>query len=69
MKWILILFVTDFVSLIFKELGFNNISSTDIYDKISKLSPVDIIDKSIRELKIKFGIEDVPIENNRSSYM
>ena len=69
MNWILILFVTDFVSLIFKELGFNNILSTDIYNKISKLSPVDIIDKSIRELKIKFGIEDVPIENNRSSYM
>ena len=34
----------------------------DTYNNVSKN---DIIDKNIRGLKIEFGIENIPIENDR----
>ena len=43
----------------------NNNSSTDTYKKAGGLSANDIIDGNIRNLKIKFGIENIPIENHR----
>ena len=53
-----------FVSVITRELGLNNNSSTDTYNNASGLSVNDIIDKNIRELKIKFGIDTIPIKNH-----
>ena len=38
-------------------------SSTDTYNNAGGLSANDIIDKNIRDLKIKFGIDNIPIEN------
>ena len=43
----------------------NNNSSTDTYNNGSGLSPNDVIDRNIRDLKIKFGIGNIPIENHR----
>ena len=43
----------------------NNNSSTDTYKNVGGLSANDIIDGNIRDLKIKFGIENIPIENHR----
>ena len=34
-------------------------------DTYNNLSKNDIIDKNIRGLKIEFGIENIPIENDR----
>ena len=34
-------------------------------DTYNNLSKNDIIDKNIRGLKIKFGIENIPTENDR----
>ena len=48
-------------SVITRELGFNNNSSTDT----GEVSANDIIDKNIRDLKIKFSIDNIPIENHR----
>ena len=50
--------------VITRELGLNDNSSTDAYNNISGLSANDIIDKNIRDLKIKFGIDNIPIENH-----
>ena len=44
-----------------KELGLNNNSSTDTYNKINKLPANDIIDKNVKDLNIKFGIYKIPI--------
>ena len=52
-----------YASVITRELGLNNNSSTDIYKNASGLSANDIIDGNIRDLKIKFGIDNIPIEN------
>ena len=42
----------------------NNSSSTDTYKNAGDLSANDTIDKNIRGLKIKFGIDNIPIENH-----
>ena len=42
-----------YASAITRELGLNNNSSTDTYDNAGGLSANDIIDKNIRDLKIK----------------
>ena len=52
-------------SVITRQLGLNNNSSTNIYNNAGGLSANDIIDKNIRDLKIKFGIDNIPIENHR----
>ena len=52
-------------SVITRQLGLNNNSSTNIYNNAGGLSANDIIDKNIRDLKIKFGIDSIPIENHR----
>ena len=54
-----------YASVITRELGLNNNSSTDTYNNAGGLSANDIIDKNIRDLKIKFGIDNIPIENHR----
>ena len=46
-------------------MGLNNNSCTDTYNNAGGLSANDIIDKKIRDLKIKFGINNIPIENHR----
>ena len=54
-----------YASVITKELGLNNNSSTDTYKNVGGLSANDIIDGNIRDLKIKFGIDNISIENHR----
>ena len=54
-----------YASLITRELGLNNNPSTDTYNNTDGVSVNDIIDKNIRDLKIKFDIDKVPIENHR----
>ena len=54
-----------YASVITRELGLNNNSSTDTYNNAGGLSANDIIDGNIRDLKIKFGIDNIPIENHR----
>ena len=49
-------------SVITRKLVLNNNSSTDTYNNAGGLSANDIIDKNIRDLKIKFGIDNIPIE-------
>ena len=48
-----------------RELGLNNNSSTDTYENAGGLSVNDIIDGNTRDLKIKFGIGNTPIEHHR----
>ena len=43
----------------------NNNSSTDTYNNAGGLSAHDIIDGNIRDLKIKFLIDNIPIENHQ----
>ena len=50
--------------VITKQLGQNNNSSIDTYKNAAGLSANDIIDKNMRDLKIKFGIDNIPIENH-----
>ena len=52
-----------YASVITRELGLNNNSSTDTYKNAGGLSANDIIDGNIRHLKIEFGIDNIPIEN------
>ena len=54
-----------YASVITRELRLNNNPSIDTYNNASGLSANDIIDKNIRDLKIKFGIDNIRIENNR----
>ena len=54
-----------YASVITWELGLNNNSLADTYNKASGLSANDIIDKFIRDLKIKFGIDSTLIENHQ----
>ena len=58
-----------YASVITRELGLNNNSSTDTYKNAGGLSANGIIDGNIRDLKIKFGIDNIPIENHRLSNM
>ena len=43
----------------------NKISSTHTSNNTNSLSANDIIDKNIRDLKIKFGIHNIPIKNDK----
>ena len=54
-----------YASVITRELELNNNSSRDTYNNAGNLSANDIIDGNIRDLKIKFGIDNIPIENHR----
>ena len=54
-----------YASVITRELGLNNNSSTDTYNNVGGLSANDIIDGNITDLKIKFGTDKIPIENHR----
>ena len=47
----------------------NNNSSTDTYNNAGGLSGNGLIDKNTRDLKNKFGIDNIPIQNNRLSNM
>ena len=47
--------------VITRELGLNNNSSTDTYKNAGGLSANGIIDGNIIDLKIKFGIDSIPI--------
>ena len=55
-----------YTSVYAKELGSNNNSSEYTCSKTNNLTAVDLINKSIRGLKTKFGINDIPIKNYRS---
>ena len=55
-----------YASVYAKELGSNNNSSEYTCSKTNNLTAVDLINKSIRGLKTKFGINDIPIKNYRS---
>ena len=55
------MFVKDFMPL----LGLNNNSSTDTYKNAGGLSANGIIDGNIRDFKIKFDIDNIPVENHR----
>ena len=57
-----------YASVITRESGLNKNSSTDTYNT-GGLSANDIIVKNIGDLKINFGIENIPIENHRLSNM
>ena len=46
-------------------MGLNNNSSIDTYKNARGLSANDIIDKNIRDLEIKFGIDNIPNKNHR----
>ena len=54
-----------YASVVTRELGLNNNSSTDTYKNSSGLSANGTIDGNIRDLKIKFGIDNIPVENHR----
>ena len=54
-----------YASVITGELGLNNNTSTDTYNNSGGLSANDIIDGNIRDLKIKFEIDNIPIENHQ----
>ena len=54
-----------YASVITRELGFNNNSSIDTYNKAGGLSGNDITNKNITDLKIKFGVDKIPIENHQ----
>ena len=60
---IAIVCIRFYASVITRELGLNNNSSTDTYNNVGGLSANDIIDKNIRDLKIKLGIDNIPIKN------
>ena len=53
-----------YASVITRELGLNNNSSVDTYNNTGGLSANNIIDKNVRDLKIKFGIGNILIENH-----
>ena len=53
-----------YATVIIRELGLNSNSSTDTYNNASSLSANDIIDKNIRDLKIKSDIINIPIEKH-----
>ena len=53
----------SYAFIITRELGLNNDSSTDTYNNAGGLPSNDIIDKSVRDLRIKFGIDNISIKN------
>ena len=54
-----------YASVITREFGLNHNSSTDTYNNNGSLSANYIVDKSIRDLKIEFGIDNISIKNHR----
>ena len=58
-----------YASVITRELGLNSNSSTDTYNNADDSSANDIIDKNLKDLKIEFGTDNIPIENHRLSNM
>ena len=52
-----------YAPVVAKELGLNNNSSTDTFNGINNVSANDIIDNDIKDLNIKFDIDNIPIEN------
>ena len=54
-----------YVSVVTRESGLSNNSSTDTYKNERGLPANDIIDKNVENLKIKFGIDNILIENHR----
>ena len=60
----LLFFKRSYASVITRELRLNNNSSTDTYNSAGGLSTNYITDKNTRDLKIKFGIDNIPIENH-----
>ena len=61
----LLFFKRSYASVITRELRLNNNSSTDTYNSAGGLSTNYITDKNTRDLKIKFGIDNIPIENHQ----
>ena len=53
-----------YASVITRELGFTNNSSTDLYNTGS-LSANEVTDKNIRYLRGKFIVDYIPLENHR----
>ena len=53
-----------YASVITRELGLNNNSSTDTHNNAGGLSVNDIIDGNIRDLKINHGIDNIPVDNH-----
>ena len=51
--------------VITREFGLNNNSPTDTYNNASSFSAKEMIDKNVRDLKIKFGIGKIPIKTYR----
>ena len=58
-----------YASVTTRELGLNKKSSADTYNNTGGLSANDVIDKNIRDLKIKFGMDNIPIENHQLTNM
>ena len=50
-------------------MGLNNNSSTDTYKNAGGLSAHGITDGNIRDLKIKFDIDNIPIESHQLANM
>ena len=60
------MFVKDFMPLLLlRNWDWIKTHQQILKNKTGGLSANDIIDKNIRDLKIKFGIDNVPIENHR----
>ena len=59
----------SYASVITRELRLNNNSSTDTYNSAGGLSTNYITDKNTRDLKIKFGIDNIPIESYQLANM
>ena len=57
------MFVKNVMPVITRELGLNNNSSTDTYNA-GDLRANDIIDNNIRDLKIKFCLNNIHIKNH-----
>ena len=58
-----------YASVIAKELGLGNNNTTDRYNSINNSSTDTIINSNINDLKSKFGIDDVNIENHCLPHM
>ena len=56
-----LLFKRFYVSVITRELRLDNNSSTDTYKIPGGLSANDSIGENIKDLKIKFGTENIPV--------
>ena len=62
---IVFVFKRFYAFFITRELGLKNNSSTDTYNNAGGFCANNVIDKSIRYLKIKFGTDSIPVENHQ----